>query len=1057
MKTLFSAWLLPLAYAQANVKENYDPKNLVWMWNTGSLQAVKSYDDSNPLLNVTSQINDQLTLNSDLPCIKDQNCPFTEAGTELIGFIPKILPMEVNSGLRFPNGTFVHQPAKKLFSEINSKLISQPVRISDPARGFQSAAYYRINSNTEANTRPWFYYCVGYRSEETTSCYILWEGDEQQCSSEHRYDGDDCTKNSAMDYCKSHGAELVLPGDLEGNLIAQLGKSPNDITDVQRAFFAPLHNQNGGTFTQQDYWLNVVFQQSPATTSNPELVTYISTHPIYDSNKFTQRSDGWKEYRKNSFPGLPSQEMGISTNSRENDRKMHQDFNSTDGSLRFSKFLLNQFYVKNDDILTIKGPILDQYLSESPLTTQDIRITQNGVETSIKDFPYSSQLLKQLLSYPNHWNAEWIANNKGFGTSVEQRCLVLKIQNMELIATHCAQANTRPMCKLPLKISYQEPQCPIDLKVRHCGKRVKRVKVKQTEFSVNKLVSTQTNHVVHQTFEDEGVQKAYKDFVIDQASRIERSNQYFVREKLETNYGAKVDLYKAVTNNEESINCPCECPIAPTFADPNRDVNYQNAEFQQTERIRNGLSETDHIFCCKSGYRIQATNGYDYRPLANSDLCFVATCDDEYLNTEDLTFWQSEAEISDRGQKINTRAGYYDRRIRNSNGILPGDHFNKNYQAVCVCAEPRCGAFNPPNTLPALNNWTPVVSSTEGDKPGDSFSFTCPNAQLLYVDGIQQTTNTFTISCQASADGCGAAWNYPASIRCEEAPVCRIDCTDAPHGSFYHRSIDIKASGIATLGINDHISFKCDIGYDLYFSGTTTRASSQECCRYCFQPPLKKDSTERHGNWGFQPVLDPQVCECRPRQCEEFKLDPLVVSHPEDDLENRFSRIGYQNSGRVKCVSPAFNILTGHTWQNVNCLNPAVSCERTACIDPRHMFKHHCKSLDRIWRSGNGNDDWEELDRAVFNNGDRKTVFGGQVYHLYDASENHNIFPGSKYRVICNKGHSPYLDFESAMNAENFNKLTGSTCTATCNDFGEWETNCNCKCNSFEKEFEAGC
>ena len=170
---------------------------------------------------------------------------------------------------------------------------------------------------------------------------------------------------------------------------------------------------------------------------------------------------------------------------------------------------------------------------------------------------------------------------------------------------------------------------------------------------------------------------------------------------------------------------------------------------------------------------------------------------------------------------------------------------------------------------------------------------------------------------------------------------------------------------------------------------------------------------------------------------------------------------GYQNWLRLRCKNndnTLFYNNNGKAWENISCGKQPSQCKRVACKDPKEHFKHHCKSLDMI-KLADANGNVENFARKVYQNGRSNFVWSdteeefdlqGQEVYLQSQTTGVQVYPGSQYIVTCNKGHFPFFRFEQAKTSDNWNKLAGATCTATCNKFGEWESTCNCRCNSYE-------
>ena len=344
-------------------------------------------------------------------------------------------------------------------------------------------------------------------------------------------------------------------------------------------------------------------------------------------------------------------------------------------------------------------------------------------------------------------------------------------------------------------------------------------------------------------------------------------------------------------------------------------------------------------------------------------------------------------------------------------------------------------------------------------------------------------------------DGCGAVWEIP-EVSCRSPQKCTLSCDEATHGQYFYKDRPLEKS-LIEINVGDHLNFRCNTGFDLYFSGTNTRASESECCRYCFNPPSNFNKKGLLGNWGEAPTqMDPQVCECRPRQCRPLTPSLLVQYDidggpnraldrfgasaeanpfiPNFELNTISSTQGYQSWMRLKCKNndrTLFYNNQGTAWQNLNCGTNPLPCKQVACSDPGKIFKHHCHSLDMIIPADvNGNIN-SAIPQKMYQNGISQFVWStetenfeldnnGKRQKIYLEHEMNglktNVYPGSRYIVNCNKGHFPFHKFLHAVQSRNWGRLQGTTCTATCNKFGEWESSCDCRCDSLEKTCMAG-
>ena len=739
--------------------------NLQWKWYAHSLDVNrqtpdgvnfcnkrKDITDADPFRQYYQEYKDSLGSFTDLPenymcssgkgtCDDPNFCyPRTEP-TKIIGWIPKILVMEVDSTEKFPDGSFIHAKAKEVFNQINDKLSQEDVRDGDQGRGKMSASYYKLPSTTNPSgeiTKPWFYYCVQHQPNEV-QCYIMWEAATEVCAKENLFDGDinsdnsnQCTRLAALDHCREHGADLFLPGDLEMQLFTSLGmnnieKRPGvktqkslDLYRNVKSYYVPLHDYNGGTISQVDYWANALFPNDPSAVEriegrNLRILTYISQHPIYDSERFNTNGNGFKNYKNNQFAGVPS-DYGPTNDQSVIDRRTYETYfpntGFQDGNLEnqpYSNITINEFYIPTTDV---NGPLIKSLNPDNayhPDITHPVTIEGRTSE----HFSFSDDLMSRLFEYQNHWNAHWIYDN--FEDGQEQRCWVISMKDgqPDLTRKECRQVNVRPMCKMPLKIHYEDSVCPRNLgpRVSHCGKNVRKVKVQKTTFSVKNVESKQTTHEHHRSVADAGVTRAYKEFVDEQDSRISQTNDLFTRGELSNKYGNQLPLYAF----DEVFGPYCECPTCPVlrFDDDNKELD--DAAANSVMASKNWDSSEKQVFCCKPGYVIQAINGFEYDEVENfPDRCVAVDCLDEYENDAKQGFWMP---AQDWANPLN------ERRVWKDKSSVPKIHQNNRLNAQCVCGEPVCPSID--------DKWT-----VRGNNDvGTTAEFRCSGDQILVVNG----------------------------------------------------------------------------------------------------------------------------------------------------------------------------------------------------------------------------------------------------------------------------------------------------------------------------------
>ena len=735
-----------------------------------------------------------------------------------------------------------------------------------------------------------------------------------------------------------------------------------------------------------------------------------------------------------------------------------------------------------------------------------------------KIFKNNQRVGEKISDGRANWNAHYMTSYER-GTNSGHTCISFKPKEMgsvELLSVTCDQVNRRPICKIPLQVHLADQlQCPaqvIENPQQHvCGDNVSQVRAKTSTVGITREA---TEHQKAANWKQGTGITAYSPSVTEKFMKqvLFDNTKFGDASEIDDHYGMKIPQF---LNTRNTGQCQCDCPkLEPIWRASNRGNDIVNAD------------KCVKTFCCAEGYQVNL-GAQRYNTL-NDNRCFRIEADDEFENRVNAPFWLKDQDLlAILGHtNLNTRKVWHDTEDR-----VDGIRYNSitEVDATCVCKTAQCPAtglasgWTINRQLQAGQNiFTPVSPSTTA-------TFRCPNGQQLVEDGRVSPTGEATAECKAYENGqCGARWVIP-NVRCEQKKTCSVDCHDAPHGR-YTVTINGVTKDVVTVDkatttnpqtqikIGEKVSFSCNAGYDLYFSGTNIKASEQQCCQECFEPVTRNGVTL--GGWENQlAVLDPRVCECRPKQCEpilmadvynleETKHGIYVNTNDQDKLGTSavkagkgmeyaagkmFNAVGYHDWYRASCgrydlSSPdniRFHERTGMSEKMYSlCADPSL-CRRVTCSQPP-VAPNACRSLDRLRLTPTNQ--WEQLSRFNFhdekdaNNRDKEVhddftsqgvsysrsrsmltyadlweyVINGKTSNIKNPRTQDNVYPGAQYKAVCRKGSKPYLKFAEALVANNFGAIKGeSSVIYTCNANGEWETKHECRCENHVNPCEA--
>ena len=252
------------------------------------------------------------------------------------------------------------------------------------------------------------------------------------------------------------------------------------------------------------------------------------------------------------------------------------------------------------------------------------------------------------------------------------------------------------------------------------------------------------------------------------------------------------------------------------------------------------------------------------------------------------------------------------------------------------------------------------------------------------------------------------------------------------------------------IRIGDSIIYTCKPNFELFFSGTSNKASLNGCARQCFLP-----RTGKTHNWlTEQATLDPLVCECRPKPCDRHSL-PAGLSYAVD-AENGYNHdIVYHREIKLACES-------GNSVQTVQCdelgqWSRPKECYKFGCMNPRaqrtesgqDVFPHTYLDLDRvILQRRNVDSESESVVFESLKNVNSSSNFGLKWAHIVPNSIGKRPIGGSfeigdKMEFTCKRGFQPYFNAKRAMSSGKWTANVGSTYIATCED-GVWSSDYIC-------------
>lgn len=339
-------------------------------------------------------------------------------------------------------------------------------------------------------------------------------------------------------------------------------------------------------------------------------------------------------------------------------------------------------------------------------------------------------------------------------------------------------------------------------------------------------------------------------------------------------------------------------------------------------------------------------------------------------------------------------------------------------------------------------------------------------SECVFVDGdeslgISDTVEFRQTKCQCTDPECPAAANVPHGVAINAG----------------HEGAVTQTPYLGNKIQQGHfISYQCDAGYALSFTATDQAATWQECVRECHTPYSCSDP-EGHGfpetDKDRFPVLDPLACYCKPTLCPKHDIAALPAYNyaKPGAAEDTHVSMPFFNTIDVVCKSKYFN-RNGNKHETVNCDNGSWTtvdtCVELTCADPRQAdsmsptvnLEHTCKHLDAV--NINGDTTANEIIKDLVGTakevkyGDtvatpERLVYGdprNNASNYFVKKADGNIKDGSVQTFTCKPGFKPYMNFPTALAANNFEAGKGQSFDCTCAG-GKWVCTHSCRCDTY--------
>ena len=545
--------------------------------------------------------------------------------------------------------------------------------------------------------------------------------------------------------------------------------------------------------------------------------------------------------------------------------------------------------------------------------------------------------------------------------------------------------------------------------------------------------------------------------------------------------------YDAVTNvasttllingAEEPSNCPCDCPIPPSFDDPNAEVTI----FATQDQVPVPLTTVK--YCCKDGYEFvpndaaqdtfhyvitDSTGTPDRDPCLSE--CVELTCEDEFTTDDAHTqnFWNRQA------------AGANHRRTWKHNGLVKTSHSTQNAKGALVgvplagfCRLRKC----PVPTIPIGLNVIDQGQSQEDyfvTAGQNSFTYSCANG---FRGDVTFTCEMRDLSLRT--DKCSPEWKITGTCTAKS-------CTQPasiPHGRTLIKtnqaSIPVLHTTGTNVGVGQFATYRCDAGYALTFTHDDSPANEDQCLRQC-HVPVEEDcggaTTINYSRIEDIAVFDPLQCYCKLIPCEKLTEAEVGSSHVLVD-ESELTKTHYPIAGfdtvDVKCKAPKFSSVRGGGSEPIQCSPNLVwsspsTCIELGCPNPRTASEfyfnteknlaHTCSSEDTInLNPGADGSDFLNIKQSLADNSNSiiwadenqlSFKYPGDTEFLFTTQKTGstaNVVDGAVARFTCKKGFHPYYNVDAAMSGLNFDKLTGTAIECVCIS-GKWFCDKHCAC-----------